>query len=223
MNSDNVLCGSFGLYPSYVAAILNSVQEIHFYVLCYKHINYTKYILKYIAGKECIFKLLTKHLSKLVREQNFQLSSAWDTVEISFEARLMHGQLPSELIFAQSVLKRLRLSSLANGIVCINKRVTYLYITNEVLTSRQECRYDVFPRDLDKPRSLGNCKFHTRFCDRHLPRSLFTTRILFCGKSTHSGYWKPWCRCKLCVKTGLASLKSLCVNRLASLLNYRAK
>ena len=29
MNSDKV-CGCFGLYPSYVAGILNSVKEIHF-------------------------------------------------------------------------------------------------------------------------------------------------------------------------------------------------
>jgi len=33
MNSGNVLCGSFGLYPTYVVGILNSVKEIHFYVL----------------------------------------------------------------------------------------------------------------------------------------------------------------------------------------------
>ena len=40
MKSDKVLCGSFGLYPSYVAGILNSVKEIHFYVLCCEKINY---------------------------------------------------------------------------------------------------------------------------------------------------------------------------------------
>jgi len=32
MNSDKVLCGSIGLYPSYAAGILNSVKENHFYV-----------------------------------------------------------------------------------------------------------------------------------------------------------------------------------------------
>ena len=37
MNSNNVLCASFGLFPSYVAGILNSVKEINFYVLCDKH------------------------------------------------------------------------------------------------------------------------------------------------------------------------------------------
>jgi hypothetical protein len=36
-NSDNVLCRSYGLYRSYVAEILKSVKQIHFYVLCDKH------------------------------------------------------------------------------------------------------------------------------------------------------------------------------------------
>jgi len=30
MNSDQVLCGSFGLYPNYAAGILKSVKEITF-------------------------------------------------------------------------------------------------------------------------------------------------------------------------------------------------
>jgi len=38
LNSDNVRCATFGLYPSYVAGILNPVKEINFYVLCNKHI-----------------------------------------------------------------------------------------------------------------------------------------------------------------------------------------
>jgi len=63
-----------------------------------------------------------------------------ETVTIWSEARQV-PKLPSELIFAQSVLKTMRLSPLAYGTVCINKRVTY--ITNEVLTSKHECRFDV--------------------------------------------------------------------------------
>jgi len=39
LNSDNVLCATFGLNPSYVAGILNSVNEIDFYVLCNKQIT----------------------------------------------------------------------------------------------------------------------------------------------------------------------------------------
>jgi hypothetical protein len=33
LNSDNVLCGTFGLYPSYVAGILNSVKQFDFCVV----------------------------------------------------------------------------------------------------------------------------------------------------------------------------------------------
>ena len=51
LNSDNVLCATFGLHPSYVAGILNSVKQINFYVLCNKHINYAEHIEKFIAGR----------------------------------------------------------------------------------------------------------------------------------------------------------------------------
>ena len=51
---------------------------------------------------------------------------------ISFQSRFFGGKLPAELIFAQSVLK-IQLSSLADGDVCINKRLTY--ITNDTLIS----------------------------------------------------------------------------------------
>jgi len=40
MNNDNVLCGSFGLHPSYATGILNFVKEIHFYLLCSEKLNY---------------------------------------------------------------------------------------------------------------------------------------------------------------------------------------
>ena len=79
------------------------------------------------------------------------------TVEICFEATLIHGQLPSELIFAQSVLRKMRFSSLAYGVVCIKKRLTYT--TNDVLRSRHECKFDVFALDLHRPTRLANCKF----------------------------------------------------------------
>ena len=39
LNSGKVLCGCFGVYPSYVSGILNYVQEIHFYVLCRKRLH----------------------------------------------------------------------------------------------------------------------------------------------------------------------------------------
>ena len=50
MNNDEIWCGSFGLYPSYVAGILNTVKEIHFFVLCSEELNYADYIEKCISG-----------------------------------------------------------------------------------------------------------------------------------------------------------------------------
>ena len=57
-------------------------------------------------------------------------------VVISFEARLIHDELPSKLMFAQNVLKGLQLSSLAYGILIVNKRITC--ITNEGTTSTHD-------------------------------------------------------------------------------------
>ena len=56
VNSDKVLCGSSGLYPSYVAAILESVKEIQFYTQCSKRINYADYLEKSIAEKESVLQ-----------------------------------------------------------------------------------------------------------------------------------------------------------------------
>ena len=39
MNFDKVWRGSFGLYPSYAAGILDSVNEINLYVLCSEKLN----------------------------------------------------------------------------------------------------------------------------------------------------------------------------------------
>jgi hypothetical protein len=36
MNSNKILCGSFGLCPSFVDGILNAAEEINFYALCTK-------------------------------------------------------------------------------------------------------------------------------------------------------------------------------------------
>jgi hypothetical protein len=50
LNSGDVLSATFGRYPSYVAGILSSVKQIHFYVLCNKQ-KLPKYIEKSIAKK----------------------------------------------------------------------------------------------------------------------------------------------------------------------------
>jgi len=64
MKSDKVLCGSFGLYPSYATGNLNSVNAIHFYVICSEKLSYADYILKCIAGKE--YMLLIKRIQEII-------------------------------------------------------------------------------------------------------------------------------------------------------------
>ena len=49
----------------------------------------------------------------------FRLSSGSKTIAMSFEPRIIHGQLPFSLIFAQGLLRKISLSSLAYGIVSI--------------------------------------------------------------------------------------------------------
>jgi len=65
----------------------------------------------------------------------------------------------------------MRLSSVAYGVVCIKKRLSY--ITSDVLTSRQQCRFDVIALDFNRPRRLANCKLYTRFCSKHPPRKTY--------------------------------------------------
>jgi hypothetical protein len=189
------------------AGILNSVKEIRFYVICNERINYAEYIKKFIAGKECTLKIFDKN--------SFLLTSGCDTVLLSFKARLIHGRPKPGLIFAQSALRGMRLSSLAYGIVCLNKRITY--ITNDMLTSKHECKFDICDLDLDQLKRLADCKLYSSFCTKHPQLDLLPEEILFCSKRSHNLYWKNECQCKLCVKTGPASLKSLSVNKLGSL------
>jgi len=91
------------------------------------------------------------------------------------------------------------------------------YITNDVLTSRHKCKFDMFALDLDTPRRLANCKLYTRFCARHPPTDTFPTGILFCCKRSQNSLWNNQCQCKLCVKSGPASTKSHCGNTLGGL------
>jgi hypothetical protein len=76
-----------------VAGILNSVKEIHFYVLCSEKLQYGDYIEKCISGKICTISFKS-HTGDYLR-----LSSGGETIAITFEARLMHGKLPSEQMF----------------------------------------------------------------------------------------------------------------------------
>jgi hypothetical protein len=42
MNNDKTVCGYFGMYPSFLAEILNSARRIHYFVLC-NVLNYENY------------------------------------------------------------------------------------------------------------------------------------------------------------------------------------
>jgi hypothetical protein len=75
-----------------------------------------------------------------------------------------------------SVLRKIRMSSLAYGIVSVNKRVTY--ITNEVLTSRHNCVSDLSAYDLHAPNRLANCGLYTNYCSTH-PYKNFPSGTLF--------------------------------------------
>jgi hypothetical protein len=225
LNGDNALCGTFGLYPSYLAGILNSVHQIDFYVLCNEQIKYSELIEKCIAGTECSYKLYVdfsaymktcipgkKFNFKLYAENTFKLTFGCDTVKISFHERLIRGQAPPTLVFAQNALNEIRISALAYAIVCVKNRITY--ITNETLTSKHECTFGKRGMDLNTPRQLASCKLHSSLCTVYPhKRDLFGGRALFCSKPSHKRFWKNECSCKLCVKAGPASLKSLCVNK----------
>ena len=73
-----------------------------------------KIILKSVlVTKSVVF--VTSHIQDIF----FQISYQGESVFIQFEARLF-PKLPSELMFAQSVLKKLQLVCLAYGIVTVN-------------------------------------------------------------------------------------------------------
>jgi len=82
------------------------------------------------------------------------------------------------------VLKRIRLPSLAYGVVYMENRLTYF--TNYMLTSRHECKFNTCCLDLDKPRRLANCKANICFCDENPPIDLFPAGVLFCTKRSHN-------------------------------------
>ena len=76
-----MLFGSFGLYPSYVAGVLNSVKEIHFYVLYCGKLIHADYIEKCIAGEEHSVIYEPHRLGE------FMLSSSGEIIALTFEAR----------------------------------------------------------------------------------------------------------------------------------------
>jgi hypothetical protein len=89
---EQVLCGVFALYPSFVAGI-HHAEEIHFYVLCNDKLKYSDYIEKAISGQRC-------NISCISYEKNyFKLSSSGETAVLKFKKIIMEGKFPSELTF----------------------------------------------------------------------------------------------------------------------------
>jgi hypothetical protein len=112
----------------------------------------------------------------------------------------------------------MRLSSLVCGILCINKRVTY--ITNQVLTSKHDCVFDLFQFNLRLPKRLAHCKSFTQSCRKHSLCDYFSTRTLYCSKKVHRVFKQSQCSCKLRIKDTPASLKSHCVNKISEFTFY---
>jgi hypothetical protein len=83
------LCGSFGVYPSYVAGILNSVEKIHFFVLHSEQINYADYFEKCIVGKEWTFKLPTDYSFKVIYGTPFSVNVwLWSSYNIYYSTAI---------------------------------------------------------------------------------------------------------------------------------------
>jgi len=102
---------------------------------------------------------------------------------------------------------RICLSSLVYGIVSLKCRVTCT--TNEVLTSRHDCVFEMNTCNLDLPKKLDNCKIYTRYCSMHRNKT-WSFYILYFTKKAYRLFKEDQCYCKLCVKNGTASLKLLC-------------
>ena len=135
-------------------------------MLCSEQLNYENYIENCIGDKECgvSYKSHTGNY--------FQLSFQSATIFISYEQRAF-PKLPSELIFAQRVLKQIELGCLAYAIVTVKGRVTFM--TNEVKSSRHNCVYDVNFCDYDSPAVLVDCKLYKLYCPLHPDNTFHTT------------------------------------------------
>jgi hypothetical protein len=128
----------------------------------------------------------------------------------------VHSELPSTLTLAYNALTKMRISSLAHGIVFVNGRVTF--ITSEVLSSRHDCMSNIFAYNLRAPMQLAGCKFYNRYFNRRLTKRL-TSGTLSLSRN-HIAYTGTVHVLVNCVKRGPSSLKSLCVCKLR---NWRSE
>ena len=163
----------------------------------------------------CPFKFTKNYDFKLVTEHRFQLTFGGKTVTISIKAR-QFSKVPSKLIFAQRVLKKIQQPSLAYDIVFINKRMTY--ISNELLASEHDCAFERYTHDMDLPkkRLAAHCLRSTVPCIVKGPYLFY----IYCTKKSHRLFGKPQYHFKLFVKFGPASLNSLCVNKISEFTFY---
>jgi hypothetical protein len=121
------------IYPSYVAGILDVVEEIHFYVLCNNTIICAEYLEQALFNEECT-------ISSISCDKNyFMLLSNGETVILKFDIRILEGKLPFVLTFTYDLIRNSHLSTLAFAIVCVNNRITC--VTDEVLASKYDCMY----------------------------------------------------------------------------------
>jgi hypothetical protein len=203
-NSDTVMCGCFGLYPTYVAGFLNSVKSIDFYVVCTEKPNYGHYIQQCVEGK-----------NYTIRDTGNNLLISYDNeiIFISFETRIVHTELPSTLTLAYNVLPKMRISSLAYGTVFVNGRMTF--ITSEVLTSGHDCVSNIFAYNLHAPMQLADCKVDKGIVTGVRPNG-FLREHCFVPRN-HIVYTGNVDVSVNCVKSGPASLKSLCVYKQCTL------
>jgi len=132
--------------------------------------------------------------------------SGEEKVVITFESRFLLGKLPSKLTFAYAVLNQMRLSSLTNGIVCINKRV--IDVPNKMVISQHDCVYEQCTSDLNIPKRVANCKLVIKSCKAHPYRKSYFGTLYLTKKSLRLR-GDPQCHGALCIKKGPASLKSL--------------
>jgi len=99
-----------------------------------------------------------------------------EEILITFQTRIF-PELPSELMFAQSVLKNIQLGCLVYGITTIKGHVTC--ITNEVLSLKQSCVFEVYFCDYESPVELANCTAYIRYCPLHTDDSCFRQVLHF--------------------------------------------
>jgi hypothetical protein len=132
--------------PSYTAGILKAVNCINFYVVCTEKPNYGLHIRQYVEGKNYAISDTGNNL--LITYDN-------EIIFISIETRIVHTERPSALTLAYNVLNKMRIASLAYGIACVNRRVTF--ITSKVLTAKHASVSSMFDYKLDAPKRLVGC------------------------------------------------------------------